>query len=107
MSEFAEKGEPDDKVMCADGVGRRYCANDHSDPKYFGRGMNGERGENIEVRFLVWCLRKTDKSQADFTHVAAPSSPSSSGPVGTTGARMGEFVYLSRNGDRERLMYLR
>lgn len=41
--------------MCADCAGMWYCAYDHSDSKYFGRGRNEVNGENVDCRFLQQC----------------------------------------------------
>lgn len=38
--------------MCADCAGMRYCAYDHSESKYLGRGINGVSGEKVDCRFL-------------------------------------------------------
>lgn len=38
--------------ICEDCVGIRYCAYDHSDSKYLGRGRYGARGEKVDCRFL-------------------------------------------------------
>jgi hypothetical protein len=44
--------DADDNDMCDDCTGIRYCAYDHSDSKYLGRGRNGVSGENVDCRFL-------------------------------------------------------
>jgi hypothetical protein len=38
--------------MCDVCEGTRYCAYDHSESKYFGKGMNGVREENTDCWFL-------------------------------------------------------
>jgi hypothetical protein len=47
-------GRVDESDICEDCTGIRYCAYDHSDSKYFGRGIKGASGEKVDCRFL--CL---------------------------------------------------
>jgi hypothetical protein len=45
-------GRVDEREMWEDCTGMRYCAYDHSESKYLGRGMNGVSGESVDCRFL-------------------------------------------------------
>lgn len=52
ISAVCDLFDDEDNDMCDDWTGILYCAYDHSDSKYLGRGRYGASGENVDCRFL-------------------------------------------------------